>query len=766
MKLQTKILGGLLVLQLLSFLPIVYFSQKAVHAVLIDELTQLSLSKSSDFGVQASAGVAAADEKRLLPILQDAAKELKASYVLALDPSGRVLAHTNVVEAGRIYDDPQTRAALSADKPLSHWARYGEETVLDLAIPVWVRDDDFLLAHEEGGGRRLGALRVGLPLRGVVETDRRILGRIALIMLLAGACMLVAVRLLLRRTLSPIRELAESVSQVGHGRYGLTVPIHSRDEVGELARTFNRMSVDLDRTLRSIVDIVLVADAQGSIRVVNQVGTKLLGYAEEELLGRPIHALFEELLPQSPVGKSADILASIVAGRMPAEGMARDIETLMIDKIGKRIPVLLAASAMTDGSGGAAGVILIAKDLSERRKMEMMLRHSEKIAAVGRLAGGVAHDFNNILTAVTGYANFLLESLPKGSENHDDVLEIKKAAARASTLTRQMLAFSRKQVLQAVVLDLNALLTNTAKMLRTLVGEDIALTMSLDPELGRVKADAGQVEQVVINLVINARDAMPHGGKIAIETRNMEFAQAQAHTHGEIAPGRYAMIAITDTGEGMSKETQTHLFEPFFTTKERGKGTGLGLATSHGIVLQSGGSVAVYSELNRGTTFKVYLPLTPEVLREGSPFPAPAEVRRGDETILLVEDDQAAQAVARRTLEGNGYRVLAADDGAAALLLYQEHRGSIHLLLTDVVMPGMTGLELARRVLAEHPGLPVLYMSGYTEHAAIQEELLASRAFIQKPFSPDSLAAKVHEVLAAHHASTGGARSEPEGPPC
>src|SRR5881396_2452491 len=389
------------------------------------------------------------------------------------------------------------------------------------------------------------------------------------------------------------------------------------------------------------------------------------------------------------------------------------------------------------------------RDVTDQRHLEEQFRQSQKMEAVGQLAGGIAHDFNNLLTAILGNTQLLLRELPPGDSMHGDVEEIRKASERAASLTRQLLAYSRRQMLQPEVLDLNVVMAEMDKMLRRLIGEHIDLVAVFAPDLGRVRADPNQIEQVIVNLAVNARDAMPDGGKLTIATANVDLDETFAQAHLGSVPGSYAMLAVTDTGVGMDATVRAHLFEPFFTTKEVGKGTGLGLATVYGIVKQSGGYISVYSEPGHGSSFKIYLPriATPAEPPAGAPKGGPAP---GSETVLVVEDEPAVLTLSRRALESQGYVVLAASDADAALRVVERHGGMIHLLLTDVVMPGLSGRELADRLSAQRPGIRVLYMSGYPGDAVVQHGTLPlGSAFLQKPFSPDGLARKVRDVLDA-----------------
>ena len=387
-------------------------------------------------------------------------------------------------------------------------------------------------------------------------------------------------------------------------------------------------------------------------------------------------------------------------------------------------------------------------DLQALEAKEAQLRQSQKMEAVGQLAGGVAHDFNNLITIITGYCQLLRKGLAPEDPRRAHLEQINQAGEGAATLVRQLLAFSRKQVLQSEKLDLNQVVAETEKMLGRLIGEDIELKTSLDPELGPVYADPGQLEQVLMNLVINARDAMPQGGKLTIETTNAELDDAYARQHAAVQPGSYVMLAVTDTGTGMDAETQAHIFEPFFTTKEVGHGTGLGLATVYGIVKQSEGSIRVYSEPGKGTTFKIYLPRIDAVCVPGRHEQTPEETSRGSETILLAEDNDMLRELARLTLAECGYNVLEACQGEEALQICEQHPNPIHLLVTDVVMPGMSGPELAEQVMPQRPKMKVIYTSGFMDHAIVRNGVLSpGTAFLPKPFNPDDLERKVREVL-------------------
>ena len=381
------------------------------------------------------------------------------------------------------------------------------------------------------------------------------------------------------------------------------------------------------------------------------------------------------------------------------------------------------------------------------------LRLSQRMETIGRLASGLAHDFNNLLTAILGQCDLLLRRLPQDAPARKGIEEIRTAGDRAAGLTRQLLAYSRRQVLKPQVIDLNSSVTSMVPMLRRLIGETIELSPALQADLGRVEADPSQIEQIIMNLVVNARDSMPRGGRVDVETANADLDATFARRHVPTRPGRYVMLAVSDTGSGMDKATQAHIFEPFFTTKQLGKGTGLGLATVYGIVKQSDGYIWVYSEPGMGSTFRIYLPRVKGDIASESARVTPAPPRRGSETVLIVEDDRTVRSLACEMLRLNGYTVLQAQDGREALDLVRRHGRPIHLLLTDVVMPEMSGRELARSVAGLEPGIGVLYMSGYTDGVIAHHGVLdAGVAYIQKPFTADSLARKVREALDARTA--------------
>jgi PAS domain S-box-containing protein len=487
------------------------------------------------------------------------------------------------------------------------------------------------------------------------------------------------------------------------------------------------------------------AQASGKLLLVNPALQKMLGYeTQEELL--QVNLASEVYLNPLEHQKVNELFAN--------QKEFADVDVEWKRKDGKPIRARCTGWLVKGASEGAGYFEVFAEDVTEKWLLERQLRMAQKMEAVGRLSGGIAHDFNNLLGVIIGYSQVLKRTLPAGTAFLEHAEEIEKAGQRAAALTRQLLAFSRQQVLAPAVLDLNALISEMEKLLPRLIGEDIEIVMALDPAVGRVKADHGQIEQVVMNLAVNARDAMPHGGKVVIATANAMLDEAYTRQHPGSKAGDFVMLSVTDTGTGIDSETLAHIFEPFFTTKERGKGTGLGLATVYGIVKQSDGYVWVSSAPGKGTSFEVYLPRIEEPVTVIEPAVPTVETFQGAETVLLVEDADALRKLTHMLLEQHGYRVLAAANGAEALLKTQEKPERINLLLTDVIMPGLNGRALAERLGALQPGLKVLYMSGYTDDAIVNHGVLESGTYLlHKPFSEESLIRKVREVLDADHAA-------------
>jgi two-component system, cell cycle sensor histidine kinase and response regulator CckA len=521
------------------------------------------------------------------------------------------------------------------------------------------------------------------------------------------------------------------------------------------ARLSERSLRALDTRFRSLLSSgiigVTASNLDGTYTQANDAFLDLVGYSRSDLAAGRITS--RAVTPPEEADRGA-----LARERIVATGVLPLTETELVAKDKHRVPVMVGGALVEGGE-----IIGFVADISERRRAEValrriedQLRQAQKMEAIGNLAGGVAHDFNNLLSVILSYSQMLAEDLGPGDPRRADLEEIAAAGNRAVELTRQLLAFGRQQILQPKIIDLNEIVSGIDKLLRRLIGADVELVTVAGRHLGRTKVDPGQVEQIIMNLVVNARDAMPAGGKITIETANVELDETYASEHPEVVAGRHVMLSVTDTGTGMDQAMQSRVFEPFFTTKETEKGTGLGLATVFGIVQQSGGSIWFQSELGRGTTFKVYFPRLDgkagSETRESTP--PPSGTFKGTETILLVEDDVAVRVLARTILTRLGYLVLEAQSGGDALLICEQHAATIDLLLTDVVMPRMSGRQLADRVAPLRPEMKVLYMSGYTNHSIVHQGVLESGVvLVQKPITPDALMRKVREVLDAQRAA-------------
>jgi len=481
---------------------------------------------------------------------------------------------------------------------------------------------------------------------------------------------------------------------------------------------------------------IVTTDLSGTVSEWNVAAERMFGWFAGDVLGRPI--------PIVPVEQLEDDMRRLSAS---GEHSFTGYETRCARKDGTLVDVYVSTAALR-GVGGMLGTVWVIADVTERKMMEEQLRQAQKMDAVGQLAGGVAHDFNNLLTVITSYGQFLLNALPEQDPRRSDAHQITQAAARAASLTRQLLAFSRRQVLQPQVLDLNEVIGDMERLLRRVISEDIALVTQFESGIGAVRADRGQIEQVVMNLVVNARDAMPNGGVLAISTRLVHLDTAYARRHAGVNPGKHVVFAVRDTGVGMDASTQQRIFEPFFTTKGKGKGTGLGLSTVYGIVRQSGGHIDIRSAPGRGTTFEIILPQVAAAAPPKAEHVMHSALPRGTETVLVVEDEEAVRLIVRRVLRDQGYEILEARDGNEALRICAQKGGSIDLVLSDVIMPGMGGRELSRALAASRPGLPILFMSGYNddgELAGFGAEL--GPGVLAKPFTAETLATQVREAL-------------------
>jgi two-component system cell cycle sensor histidine kinase/response regulator CckA len=506
---------------------------------------------------------------------------------------------------------------------------------------------------------------------------------------------------------------------------------HRKAAEAALRETNARLQAIIETSPLAIVTLGL----NGVVLAWNPAAERMFGWSADEVLN--------QVLPVVPEGERADLLELVREGEA-----LLGVEKRRLRKDGSEIEVTVWTAPLRNPAGEVSGVMGIYADLTQSRQLEEQLRHAQKMEAVGRLAGGIAHDFNNVLTVITGYGQMIADRAGQDELLTEEIGEILQAADHASALTSQLLIFSRRHVVNRESIDLNTVVAKLERMLRRIIGEDVALSTVPHAELGQVRADAAQIEQVIVNLAVNARDAMPDGGRLVIETANVELDAAYTRGHAGVKEGDYVMLAVSDTGRGIPPDVRTRLFEPFFTTKERGKGTGLGLSTVYGIVKQSGGEIWVYSEVGKGTCFKIYLPRVDEVKPSEIPAPGPSSTERGSETVLVAEDEPGVRALVGEVLGQRGYRVLEALDVEDALRICREHPDEIELLLTDVVMPVMSGRELAEHVAEIRPEIKVLYMSGYTDNIVVHHGITSiDTQFLQKPFTPAALARKVREVL-------------------
>jgi PAS domain S-box-containing protein len=564
-----------------------------------------------------------------------------------------------------------------------------------------------------------------------------------------------------RRTSKPLMDMASAARDIAAGDWNRQVPVRGSAEAETMASAFNEMTTSLrdqaerlkssyqrfSTVTQSARDAIISTDQHGNITFWNRSAEHVFGYSEHEVLGEPLTMLMAE----------ADREGYTAALPTPADddlALGHTIEVTGLRKDGGLFPSEFSLAALRGPQGLALTAIV--RDVSERKlaqevlhQRDEQLRQSQKMEAIGRLAGGVAHDFNNLLMAIRGYAELLIQGFDEQDERREDAGEILKASDRAAGLTRQLLAFSRRQVITQQAVALDQLVEETKNMLQRLIGEDVKLVTEVWPGLTPVLADRTQVEQILVNLVVNGRDAMPSGGTITIELRNIELDKVGVAAHPGLAPGDYVEMSIADTGAGMDSETASRVFEPFFTTKENGKGTGLGLATVYGIVQQSAGAIEVQSTVGHGTTFYIYLPRATDLGKPAAPKVITSA--GGSETVLLAEDDDRVRVLVANMLRKNGYTVLLASAGDQALEIAARYQGRIHLLLTDVVMPGMSGRVLSERLMLSRADTRVLYMSGYSDDAILRHGVKsAGTHFIQKPFSIEALAVKIREALSSN----------------
>ena len=706
-----------------------------------------------DKGGQARAVVFAALDLAWLREMTPVAELPAGSELLIIDRQGRILAR---------YPDPQpwVGKSLQETEIIRTILQRGKGTTEEQGIDGISRLYAFTpLAGAAAGG----FVSVGIPTKNVYGPANLILTRnlIALGVVLVLALVLAylfAQVFVVRR----MQVLVNAAQQLAAGdlsaRTGATCAVGEFNQVAcaldEMAAALENREVErrqaqenLEETSQKLQALfqaspgaIIVLDPGGLVKIWNPTAVRLFGWTAEEVLDRPLPIVQEDKQGSFRLLRGLSMQGEAFSG----------VELTLQRKDGAPIDISLSTAPLRDPEGNITGIMAIAVDLTAHKQLETQLIQAQKMEAVGRLAGGVAHDFNNLLTAMMSYGDLLLRGLKEDDPIRRHTEEILKAADRASVLTRQLLAFSRKQILEPRIINLNDVVIDVERMLLRLIGEDIDLITVLAPDLGPVKTDPGHIEQVIMNLAINARDAMPQGGKLSIETANVFLDEAYARSHVAVRPGPYEMLAVSDNGAGMDPETQAHIFEPFFTTKEAGKGTGLGLATVYGIVKASGGHIWVYSEPGHGTTFKIYFPRAEEEVAAPQAPEITGPALQGSETLLVVEDEDVLRSLICKGLRAYGYTVLEAPQGNEALKVCVRHQGTIHLALIDVVMPQMSGRTLAERLAPLAPGMKVLYMSGYTQDTITHHGILDREVFfIEKPFNPVTLAGKVRRVLDA-----------------
>lgn len=668
---------------------------------------------------------------------------------------GRLLDQDDVEYLGRVTHlsvEVNRSDAEGASAPPAGQERPVPAGLEDSGAEVQPLDGNFLVAStvlNDIYGRPALQVRV-TEMRTILQQARTSLLQFLLLMLAAGLVFgSVTLYLLERVVLSRVADLSESIVQIGaSGDLSGRVGVKGKDEIAYLGEAVNSMLEDLDRSQRDrhegrtrlhlimekMPAVLWTTDTE--LRFTSSMGSGLeaLGLRANELRGKSLYEHYKTQDPEFP---------AIAAHRRALEG-----ETITYEVEWDKMIFDSHVRPLRDSEGQLLGVIGVALDVTDRKRLTDQLRQSQKMQAIGELAGGIAHDFNNLLMVMKGHAEILLDHLSSNSPLRHNAEQVQNASERAASLTRQLLAFSRRQVLHPRVIDLNEVVSGMIQLLSRTIGENIEMSFQPSLELGRVKADPTQMEQVLLNLVVNARDAMPDGGRLTIETTNTELDGSASSTHAGMAPGRYVMLIVSDTGCGMDQATQARIFEPFFTTKAQGKGTGLGLATVYGVVKQSGGFIWVYSEVNQGTTFKIYLPEVSEAIQPGKSETSSGAAPTGHETILFVEDEDSVRELVSDYLKGAGYHVLEAIDGEHALQIATAYSDPIHLLITDVVMPRLSGRELVATISSQRPGLKILFISGYTDDSVFRHGVLEGGApFLQKPFNLKMLAGKIREIL-------------------
>ncbi len=671
-------------------------------------------------------------------------------YTAIIDKEMRILAHSDIKKRGEILKEAEgVTLKKNADGTVVREISFSKNKIFEIYSPIRFK------------GKSLGGVLVGVNQSVLLKAQRfareRILWLCACILLVA-VIGVIGISVLITRS---VRELALGVRELEQGKWGRLLRVYSRDELGKLTESFNKMSRTImeqqdevskyTRQLQTLSENapfgMVMIDKEGTFEYINPKFRELFGYELDDIPNGK--TWFRKAYPDPSYRQHVvSTWTDDFAGFKPGGKRPRTFTVMCKDGTEKIINFISVQLGTGEHLVACEDITELKRSEEEKAVLQEQLRQSQKVEAVGRLAGGIAHDFNNLLTVIKGYSELSRMGLKEGDALRENMDEIRNAAERAASLTRQLLAFSRRQVMEMKVLDLNTLLRDLEKMLRRIIGENIEMIIQPAEDLGRVRADVGQIEQVIMNLAVNARDAMPNGGKLTIKTANVELDESSARSHFDVNPGHYVMFSVSDTGVGMTPEVRERIFEPFFTTKETGKGTGLGLSTAYGIVKQSKGHIWVYSEKEKGSAFKIYLPRVDEPLEEIGNEVLKKELPRGNETILIVEDEEEVRKLAGKILERQGYKILETFDGDDALVACARCKSPIHLMLADVVMPGMSGFELANLLKPLYPEMKILYMSGYTDDAVVRHGVLEKGVnYIQKPFTMERLARKVREML-------------------
>jgi len=724
---------------------------KILNKTILNEIVKRAETSSKSAAAVAAYGLASGDSLGMDHIVfKGKSSNNDVEYMAIVDGKMKILAHSDIKKRGEVLKEAEGRILKNdRDGTVVREIPLSNDRIFEIYTPILFK------------GKSLGGVFVGVNQSVLLKAQSFARERIFWLFastLLVAVVGVIGISILITRS---IHELASGVEELEHGKWGRSLRVFSRDELGKLTESFNKMSRTImeqqgevskyTRQLQTLSDNapfgMVMIDKDGIFKYINPKFRELFGYDLNDVPNGK--TWFRKAYPD-PTYRHHVISTWMndLEGFSSGEKRPRTFTVTCkggAEKIINFIPVQLETG---ENLMACEDITEIRRAGEEKAVLQEQLRHSQKMEAIGRLAGGIAHDFNNLLTVIKGYSQLSSFELKEGDPLRVNIDEIQNAAERAASLTRQLLAFGRRQVMEMKVLDLNTLLRDLERMLRRVIGEDIEMVIQLAEDLGRVRADVGQIEQVIMNLAVNAKDAMPSGGKLTIETANVELEESYARSHVDVKHGHYVMFSVSDTGVGMTPEVRERIFEPFFTTKEQGKGTGLGLSTTYGIVKQSEGHVWVYSAQGKGTTFNIYLPRVNEPLEEIRKEVLKEELPRGNETILIVEDEEEVRKLAGKILEKQGYRILETFNGDDALVACERRKSPIQLMLADIVMPGISGSELAKLLKPLYPEIKILYMSGHTDNDIVRQEVLEKGVnYIQKPFTMEGLAIKVREVL-------------------